>query len=124
MGVNLAIRAVLLMVLYSHTVSGQLYVLATVPQGKGPQVPPGQEAFCSYRVSLGAMMGRNVPASLGVTERKRTKINNNPHNLIFIKILVDFSVSCFHPRTQCKHLRISPYSLIDRATAVREKFRY
>jgi hypothetical protein len=42
---ELAIRAVLLLVLHSHKISGQLYVLVTVRQGKGPLVPPGQEAF-------------------------------------------------------------------------------
>jgi hypothetical protein len=64
-GVKLAIRAILSLVLHSHTVSGQLYVLVTVPQGKGPPVPPGQEVCWSPRVGLGAMAGRNIPASAG-----------------------------------------------------------
>jgi len=64
-GVKLAICAVLTLVLHSHTVNGQLYVLVPVPQEKGSSIPPGPEAFLSSRVGLGAMADRNIPASAG-----------------------------------------------------------
>jgi len=65
--VKLPIRVILPLVLlvHSHRVSGQLYVLVTVHQGKGPPVPPGQESCWSFRADLGAMAGRNNPGSAG-----------------------------------------------------------
>jgi hypothetical protein len=83
--VKLAICAVLTLVLHSHTVSGQLYVLVTVPQEKGSPIPPGPEAILSSRVGLGAMAGRNIPASVGCNWKEENK-NNLSHNPVFIKL--------------------------------------
>lgn len=62
---KLVIRAVLLLVPHSHTVSGQLYVLVTVPQEKRPPVPPGSEAYLFSRVGFVAMAVRNIFVSAG-----------------------------------------------------------